>query len=93
MSFSFFNTVWLILNDITIGVAFGSFLCENNVVLARMLNHLIKVGTLSFFPRSSMTVSGVPRRMGALGSALARLLARRPQIKHGAEPFLFAYIQ
>ncbi|KAJ7809698.1 N-acetylglucosaminyl transferase component-domain-containing protein [Mycena olivaceomarginata] len=39
---NFFNTVWLILNDITIGVAFGSFLCENNVVLARMLNHLVK---------------------------------------------------
>ncbi|KAF8170638.1 N-acetylglucosaminyl transferase component-domain-containing protein [Mycena galopus ATCC 62051] len=40
---NFFNTVWLILNDITIGVAFGSFLCENNIVLARMLHHLIKV--------------------------------------------------
>ncbi|KAJ7479897.1 N-acetylglucosaminyl transferase component-domain-containing protein [Mycena latifolia] len=40
---NFFNTVWLILNDITIGVAFGSFLCENNIVLARMLNHLIEV--------------------------------------------------
>ncbi|KAF7334402.1 N-acetylglucosaminyl-phosphatidylinositol biosynthetic protein gpi1 [Mycena venus] len=40
---NFFNTVWLILNDITIGGAFGSFLCENSVVLARMLNHLVKV--------------------------------------------------
>ncbi|KAJ6468427.1 N-acetylglucosaminyl transferase component-domain-containing protein [Mycena sanguinolenta] len=40
---NFFNTVWLILNDITIGVAFGSFLCENNIVLAQMLNHLIEV--------------------------------------------------
>ncbi|KAJ7256790.1 N-acetylglucosaminyl transferase component-domain-containing protein [Mycena haematopus] len=40
---NFFNTVWLILNDITIGVAFGSFLCENNIVLARMLNHLVDV--------------------------------------------------
>ncbi|KAJ7031595.1 N-acetylglucosaminyl transferase component-domain-containing protein [Mycena alexandri] len=39
---NFFNTVWLILNDITIGVAFGSFLCENNVVLARWLNHLVE---------------------------------------------------
>ncbi|KAJ7078411.1 N-acetylglucosaminyl transferase component-domain-containing protein [Mycena belliarum] len=39
---NFFNTVWLILNDITIGVAFGSFLCENHDVLARMLNHLVK---------------------------------------------------
>ncbi|KAJ7112892.1 N-acetylglucosaminyl transferase component-domain-containing protein [Mycena epipterygia] len=38
---NFFNLVWLILNDITIGVAFGSFLCENHVVLARMLNHLV----------------------------------------------------
>ncbi|KAJ7652255.1 N-acetylglucosaminyl transferase component-domain-containing protein [Mycena rosella] len=40
---NFFNTVWLILNDITIGVAFGSFLCENHVVLARMLNHLVEL--------------------------------------------------
>ncbi|KAJ7641331.1 N-acetylglucosaminyl transferase component-domain-containing protein [Roridomyces roridus] len=40
---NFFNTVWLILNDITIGVAFGTFLCENNLVLARMLNSLIEI--------------------------------------------------
>ncbi|KAF7313201.1 Gpi1-domain-containing protein [Mycena kentingensis (nom. inval.)] len=37
----FFNTVWLILNDITIGVAFGSFLCDNNVGLAEILNGII----------------------------------------------------
>ncbi|KAJ7652257.1 N-acetylglucosaminyl transferase component-domain-containing protein, partial [Mycena rosella] len=40
---NFFNTVWLILNDITLGVACGSFLCENHVVLARMLNRLAEV--------------------------------------------------
>ncbi|KAJ7487199.1 N-acetylglucosaminyl transferase component-domain-containing protein [Mycena galericulata] len=40
---NFFNTVWLILNDITIGVAFGSFLCENHVVLARIVNQLVEV--------------------------------------------------
>ncbi|GLB42793.1 putative N-acetylglucosaminyl transferase component (Gpi1) [Lyophyllum shimeji] len=34
---NFFNTVWLILNDITIGVALGSFICENYIVLSRML--------------------------------------------------------
>ncbi|KAF5378146.1 hypothetical protein D9615_007634 [Tricholomella constricta] len=34
---NFFNTVWLILNDITMGVTLGSFICENNVVLSRML--------------------------------------------------------
>ncbi|KAH8827227.1 N-acetylglucosaminyl transferase component-domain-containing protein [Flagelloscypha sp. PMI_526] len=31
---SFFNTVWLILNDLTIGWATGSFLCENHHVLS-----------------------------------------------------------
>ncbi|KAJ7431963.1 N-acetylglucosaminyl transferase component-domain-containing protein [Mycena galericulata] len=40
---NFFNTVWLILNDITIGVAFGSFLCENHVVLAQIVNQLVEV--------------------------------------------------
>ncbi|KAG6909408.1 hypothetical protein DXG01_000709 [Tephrocybe rancida] len=34
---NFFNTVWLILNDITMGVALGSFVCENHVILSRML--------------------------------------------------------
>ncbi|KAJ3746295.1 N-acetylglucosaminyl transferase component-domain-containing protein [Lentinula detonsa] len=34
---SFFNTVWLILNDVTIGYAFGNFLCENHEVLSGML--------------------------------------------------------
>ncbi|KAI0634356.1 Gpi1-domain-containing protein [Trametes polyzona] len=34
----FHNCVWLVLNDIIIGVAFGSFLCENHDVLAQMLN-------------------------------------------------------
>ncbi|TFK35817.1 N-acetylglucosaminyl transferase component-domain-containing protein [Crucibulum laeve] len=31
---NFFNTVWLILNDITLGIAFGNFLCENERLLA-----------------------------------------------------------
>ncbi|KAJ7058627.1 N-acetylglucosaminyl transferase component-domain-containing protein [Mycena amicta] len=43
---SFFNTVWLILNDITIGIAFGSFLCENDVVLAQIINGGIEVSLI-----------------------------------------------
>ncbi|GAW07542.1 Gpi1-domain-containing protein [Lentinula edodes] len=39
---SFFNTVWLILNDITIGYAFGRFLCENHEVLATMLKEFVE---------------------------------------------------
>ncbi|KAF5338829.1 hypothetical protein D9758_012080 [Tetrapyrgos nigripes] len=39
---NFFNNVWLILNDITIGYAFGSFLCENHVVLANFLSSAVE---------------------------------------------------
>ncbi|RDB21717.1 N-acetylglucosaminyl-phosphatidylinositol biosynthetic protein gpi1 [Hypsizygus marmoreus] len=39
---NFFNAVWLILNDITIGVALGSFICENHVVLSRMLIQIVE---------------------------------------------------
>ncbi|KAF9466714.1 N-acetylglucosaminyl transferase component-domain-containing protein [Collybia nuda] len=39
---NFFNTVWLMLNDITIGLAFGSFLCENHLVLSRFLNRTVE---------------------------------------------------
>ncbi|KAJ7280423.1 N-acetylglucosaminyl transferase component-domain-containing protein [Mycena rebaudengoi] len=34
---NFFNTVWLILNDLVLGVGVGSFLCENHAALAGML--------------------------------------------------------
>ncbi|KIY44688.1 Gpi1-domain-containing protein, partial [Fistulina hepatica ATCC 64428] len=38
----FFNTVWLLLNDITIGVAVGSFLCDNHVVLSHILDEFFQ---------------------------------------------------
>ncbi|KAG7442089.1 Gpi1-domain-containing protein [Guyanagaster necrorhizus] len=38
---NFFNTVWLLLNDIVIGSAIGSFLCDNHIVLASMLNSMV----------------------------------------------------
>ncbi|KAI0767286.1 N-acetylglucosaminyl transferase component-domain-containing protein [Fomes fomentarius] len=34
----FHNCVWLVLNDVIIGVAFGSFLCENERFFARYLH-------------------------------------------------------
>ncbi|KAG7085771.1 hypothetical protein E1B28_003312 [Marasmius oreades] len=39
---NFFNTVWLILNDITIGYAFGVFLLENHNFLAAMISRHTK---------------------------------------------------
>ncbi|CDO68621.1 hypothetical protein BN946_scf184996.g52 [Trametes cinnabarina] len=35
----FHNCVWLVLNDVIIGVAFGSFLCENRHILAGWLEY------------------------------------------------------
>ncbi|KAI0718601.1 Gpi1-domain-containing protein [Cerioporus squamosus] len=35
----FHNCVWLVLNDVIIGVAFGSFLCENRLYFARWLHY------------------------------------------------------
>ncbi|KAJ3970911.1 N-acetylglucosaminyl transferase component-domain-containing protein [Lentinula raphanica] len=39
---SFFNTLWLILNDVTIGYAFGVFLCENHKMLSEILRNFIE---------------------------------------------------
>ena len=35
---SFFNTVWLVLNDVIIGIALGTFLSENHHALAHIIN-------------------------------------------------------
>jgi phosphatidylinositol glycan class Q protein len=45
---SFFNTAWLILNDMSLGLAFGTFLSENSTILADTGNQAIQVN----FPSS-----------------------------------------
>ena len=40
---SFFNTAWLIMNDMSLGLAFGAFLSENSTILADMGNRAIQV--------------------------------------------------
>lgn len=39
---NFYNTVWLIANDITIGFAFGTFLCENHILLSHMMIQIVE---------------------------------------------------
>jgi phosphatidylinositol glycan class Q protein len=39
----FFNTIWMILNDVTIGMAFGSYLTENSSRLAEAMNKLLRM--------------------------------------------------
>ncbi|KAJ7226601.1 N-acetylglucosaminyl transferase component-domain-containing protein [Mycena rebaudengoi] len=50
---NFFNTVWLILNDLTIGVGVGSFLCENRAALAGMLGRFGEAILVSW-PRDAL---------------------------------------
>ncbi|QRV85955.1 N-acetylglucosaminyl transferase component Gpi1 [Ceratobasidium sp. AG-Ba] len=39
---NFFNCVWLIINDIIIGLAVGGFICDNRLILARMITQFIQ---------------------------------------------------
>jgi len=45
---NFWNTVWLILNDITIGVALGTFVCENAAPLVDLLSSPLKTLLIAF---------------------------------------------
>ncbi|KAF8804191.1 Gpi1-domain-containing protein [Phlegmacium glaucopus] len=50
---NFFNTAWLIMNDMTLGVAFGAFLHENNQILTELANHTIQ-SLLFHLPRNTL---------------------------------------
>ncbi|KAF9214603.1 phosphatidylinositol N-acetylglucosaminyltransferase subunit gpi1 [Podila verticillata] len=43
---SFYNSMWLVANDIIIGVAFGSFLISNNKYMAEVLQRYVKDYTI-----------------------------------------------
>jgi hypothetical protein len=44
--FRFYNTVWLIANDVIIGLAFGGFLSLNAKVIAASYIHVVNVCAL-----------------------------------------------
>ncbi|KAF4622419.1 hypothetical protein D9613_009128 [Agrocybe pediades] len=48
---NFFNTSWLILNDMTLGIAMGSFINENKEFLAAVIEHFIRT-YLFTYPRA-----------------------------------------
>ena len=45
----FHNCVWLVLNDVIIGIAFGSFLCENRLFFAQWLHYGLQVRSIERF--------------------------------------------
>ncbi|KAJ4490487.1 N-acetylglucosaminyl transferase component-domain-containing protein [Lentinula aciculospora] len=58
--YSFFNTVWLIVNDVTIGYAFGNFLCENHEVLATILREVVDNILISWPQRALLWLDSWP---------------------------------
>ncbi len=42
-SISFWNCIWLILNDMIVGIAFGKFLRDNCETLAELLSRYVEV--------------------------------------------------
>ncbi|KAI0725091.1 Gpi1-domain-containing protein [Fomitopsis betulina] len=56
----FYNCVWLVLNDIIIGVAFGSFLCENCHVLGNLLDSLTQYYLVESMQRALLWLNSWP---------------------------------
>ncbi|KAH9925134.1 N-acetylglucosaminyl transferase component-domain-containing protein [Fomitopsis serialis] len=56
----FYNCIWLTLNDIIIGVAFGSFLCENCHVLGSMLDAFTQLYLVGWMQRALIWLNSWP---------------------------------
>ncbi|EAU83419.2 phosphatidylinositol N-acetylglucosaminyltransferase subunit GPI1 [Coprinopsis cinerea okayama7 len=57
---SFFNDIWLLLNDYTIGFAFGALLCDNHQKLAASLASYIQLLCLSCVEESLIWLDSWP---------------------------------
>ncbi|KZT64436.1 Gpi1-domain-containing protein [Daedalea quercina L-15889] len=56
----FYNCIWLVLNDMIIGLAFGSFLCENSHVLGSMLDILSQYYLVESMQRTLIWLNSWP---------------------------------
>jgi len=45
----FYNSLWLVANDIIIGIALGSYIIENANVVAQSIDYYLKVNLLGLF--------------------------------------------
>lgn len=84
--------MWLVLNDAIIGVAFGSFLCENSDVLARMSDDFLQVRPiLSLSKTNSEGLVALPCPSYGARAAMAEQLAGRPEAQHRAQSILLSF--
>ena len=56
----FHNCVWLVLNDVIIGVAFGSFLCENQRFFGRHLHYGLQTYLIDGMQRALLWLNNWP---------------------------------
>ncbi|KAI8989047.1 N-acetylglucosaminyl transferase component-domain-containing protein [Trametes punicea] len=56
----FHNCVWLVLNDVIIGIAFGTFLCENREILAAWLEYLMQYHLIHRTERALLWLNNWP---------------------------------
>ncbi|KAH9936698.1 Gpi1-domain-containing protein [Amylocystis lapponica] len=56
----FYNCIWLVLNDVILGIAFGSFLCENCVVLSSILESCLQYYMIESMQRGLLWLNNWP---------------------------------
>lgn len=82
---SYYNSVWLILNDIIVGSSYGLFLMEHSTSVSSVLLDFTEVGLLLFSAASLILFQGVLDSPGHRKPSLAEPLAYGSQIKHRVE--------
>ncbi|KAJ2911818.1 hypothetical protein MD484_g8595, partial [Candolleomyces efflorescens] len=88
----FFNELWLILNDITLGCAFGTFLCENNVYLSSLLTPAFKTVFLDNLEAALVWLDSWPAGL-KLNTELSQFYSRTfISLVHYWEGFLSRYV-
>ena len=67
----FYNSLWLVANDIIIGIAFGSYMIENAPTVASSIDHLLRTYTITGMKQNIIWLMHQP-----LGLKLNRELAK-----------------
>ncbi|SCZ97426.1 BZ3500_MvSof-1268-A1-R1_Chr4-2g07206 [Microbotryum saponariae] len=57
---SCFNLLWLIANDVIVGIAIASFVCENHVVIGRGLGELLRMSNSAWLSKLLMWLNDWP---------------------------------
>ncbi|KDE06533.1 hypothetical protein MVLG_03182 [Microbotryum lychnidis-dioicae p1A1 Lamole] len=57
---SCFNLLWLIANDVIVGIAIASFVCENHVVIGRGLGKLLRMSNSAWLSKLLMWLNDWP---------------------------------